>query len=53
MQNFDDIKPRKDKVPYRRHGKHKSANALESEAQKVLEELPAWMQRRVQRANLR
>ncbi len=53
MQNFDDIKPSKHKTPYRRHGKHKSANALEPEAQKVLEELPTWMQRRVQRANLR
>lgn len=55
MQNFDDIKPSKHKTPYRRHGKHKSANALNSlepEAQKVLEELPSWMLRRVQRANL-
>ncbi|MDP6036065.1 MAG: hypothetical protein QGG55_08465 [Verrucomicrobiota bacterium] len=55
MQDFADNKPRKSKIPYRRHGKHKSANALNSlepEAQKVLEELPSWMLRRVQRANL-
>ena len=53
MQNFDNNKPRKSKVPYRRHGKHKSASVLEPETQKILEELPVWMQRRVQRANLR
>ena len=53
MRNFNNNKPRKSKVPYRRHGKHKSASVLEPETQKILEELPVWMQRRVQRANLR
>ena len=52
MQNFDNNKPRKSKVPYRRHDKHKSASVLEPETQKILEELPSWMLRRVQRANL-
>ncbi|SVD29071.1 uncharacterized protein METZ01_LOCUS381925 [marine metagenome] len=52
MHNFDDNKPRKSKNPYRRHDKHKSASVLEPEAQKVLEELPSWMQRRIQGSNL-
>jgi hypothetical protein len=51
MQDFTDNKPRKCKVPYRRHGKHKSSKVLEPEAQKILEELPSWMLRRVQRAD--
>jgi hypothetical protein len=55
MQDFTDNKPRKSRAPYRRHGKHKSANTLnplDPEIQKALEELPAWMQRHAHRANL-
>jgi len=52
MQNFDDNKSRKGKSPYRRHDKHKNPTVYQPEAQNILEELPAWMQRRVHRANL-
>ena len=55
MQDFTGNKPRKSKAPYRRHDKHKSANALNTldpEIQKALEELPAWLQRHAHRANL-
>tara|TARA_Y100000588_G_scaffold58676_1_gene57089 strand:- start:54615 stop:54776 length:162 start_codon:yes stop_codon:yes gene_type:complete len=45
-------KPRKRKMPYRRHTKHKVIDELEPEIQKALEELPAWLQRHAHRANM-